>query len=69
MSVKPIGRCTQIRLPETVVPREAFHRLVTANLHDGERVNSRPAHIGNRRMPEVVEVETLDTCAEWIGRH
>jgi hypothetical protein len=62
MSVKPIRCCTQIRLPEAVVPREALHRLVTTNLHDRERVYPSPAHIRNRRMAEVVEVETFDPC-------
>ena len=62
MSVKPIGGSTQIGLPEAVVPRKALHRLVTTNLHDRERVYPGPAHIGNSRMAEVVEVKTFDPC-------
>ena len=63
MSVKPIGSSTQIGLPETVVPSKALHCFVTTNLHDRERVNPRPAHVRDRRMAEIVEVETFDSCS------
>jgi hypothetical protein len=61
MSVKPSGCCTQIRLPEAVVPRETLHCFVTADLHDGEGIYSRPPHIGDRRMAEVMKVEAFDS--------
>ncbi len=60
MSVKPVGRSTQIWLPEAVIPRETLHGSVTADLHDGERVNPRPAHVRDRRMAEVMKAETFD---------
>ena len=62
MSVKPIGCCTQIRLPEAVVPREALHSLVTTNLHNRERVYPGPSHVGNGCMAEVVKVKSFDPC-------
>src|SRR3954449_5023381 len=61
MSVTPIGCCTQIRLPEAVIPGETLHRLVAADLHDCEGVNPCPSHVRDRRMTEVMKVEAHDS--------
>ena len=68
MSVKPIGRSTQIWLPEAVIPRETLHRFVTADPHDGERVNPRPAHVRDRRMAKVMKAEALNS-GQLAGGH
>ena len=44
-------------LTKTVVPLEHAHGFVPRNLHHGERIDPRTAHVGCSGMPEVVKPE------------
>ncbi len=57
----------QISFAKTVISSEADHRLMPADLHDGERIDPSPTEIGNSRMMEVVESEVCDPCSRTCG--
>ena len=57
----------EIALQEAIVPLEHLHRLMPGDPHDREVVNPGPTHIGDCCVPEVVEVEPLDSGSATGG--
>lgn len=50
----------QIGFSKAVVSNEAHHGFVTADLHDGQHMDSRAAEIGNSGMVEVMEAKVFN---------